>query len=193
MKVSGLTLLRKTLIGTFYEKDGFLDDPVSGLRFSGEVALTLFRCPLTRCLRIALTTISEKVIAYLSFEKINWESEEAETLRSYLKCESKAYSESCVSGCRSWLDDWSEEKPIRRIHYDQDSIVKAIRASQQIEVTLNKSGIQLRSSFRPRLIDLDDEILRIAEASQTTVVFADMSRTRIHGAGQLVEISPAVA
>ena len=190
MKTCGLTVLRKTALGRFYIDGGVLIDSLSGVRFMMKnLKLVMFRCPVLGCVRVAWTTLESQVLAYLSFEKLLWDESEAQELQGMLSCASQSYDQNCVNGCRKWLDDWSEEEPKRRKSYDRLGLISAISACQKFTVTLKNRGLEFTSSFYPKLVDVDGEVLRISEKKGRAVIFADMSQTRFSFVGETGSIT----
>lgn len=175
MKTAGLTLLRKMALGDFYQQSGFLLDPIGGLQFfEDELELVLFRCPLLGCLRVAMMTLEGRILAYLSFEKLEWEGVRAESLKKQLGGEPRGNAQDCLSGCRKWLDDWSGEAPKSRRPYDRLHLVSAMSSCQQIQVKFSDPLIKCDARFYPGRVDVDGEILRISDHTRRSIVFVDM-------------------
>lgn len=56
-------------------------------------------------------------------------------------------------------------------------------------MTLKNRGLEFTSSFYPKLVDVDGEVLRISEKKGRAVIFADMSQTRFSFVGETGSIT----
>ena len=178
VKSNGLTSLTKFQIGTLEASGSVFHDQRNQVAISSYIKLTLFRCPFTELLRVALSSTKHASTAYLAFRKVAWSSAEAKDLATLLSCFQDKDRGNCLRDCGQWLDDWSENP---KLNHQKNALqdLDTIRTSDEIQI-INKNGcIDLTCTLRPSFIDVDETVLRICEREQAQIALVDLERVMV--------------
>ena len=189
MKDCGLTTLSKIKLGRFLPGKGLLHDEASNLRISNEVKLTAFRCPLQGCFRVALSSHPHTGPSYLGFNQVPWDSEEAQTLRTQLRCRPRELYEPCLKGCQMWLDDWTDQRSKICHDFKKERILQLIGTTPGIEVEISQGGVNRVAAIHPHFLDSDGDILRIRESGQTALAIINMAQANFVATRDCLRIS----
>lgn len=175
LKAQGLSVLKRSGIGCLSRHCGRFVDALSGLSFSDTAyELIAFGCPVTRCFRIAVMTGGQEILAYMSFEAIPWRSSEAEKLKEKLCCKERNVPSGCTSGCRRWLDDWSQLARVKPRSFEREELVASMSASCLVNLRMQVKGLRMDSQLTPEIVDVDGNVVRISDSRRQQVIYAEM-------------------
>lgn len=183
----GLSLAKSTNFGLHIRNEAcgwnILRDAVSGLETDVSKPLQAYLLrdfPDPRPL-FALGTADSPVEFTLRLEDHQWASPDLLAMIARFGGTALDCVESHRLGAGAWLDEW--EQPKARPAIDGEAVHEAgemLQRCRLLEVEVRTSAQRGETCFSPSFVDIEGNVLRIADRSRNHIVYADVSADGFH-------------